>query len=79
MINQNSLTTIEGSLSAVGERWRSAFVTLCGKQSGVWERMASAWCRRFHDSLLWPSHGYYECAKCHRMHRVSWETGRRSR
>lgn len=36
------------------------------------ERFANWWCRNFHNSPMWPSHGYYRCSRCFRMHPVFW-------
>ena len=38
------------------------------------EKFLAAWCRNMHDSLMWPMHGKYTCAKCLREHPVPWET-----
>lgn len=37
------------------------------------ERIADLWCRFMHTEPMWPSHGWYECRKCGRRHRVCWE------
>lgn len=73
MIIQNSVETIEGSLAAASARCRSACLNLHARQSGMWNRIGLAWCSCFHDSPMWPVHGFYECARCHRMHRVDWD------
>ena len=31
------------------------------------------WCRHFHDSVMWPIHGEYECRSCGRRHSVPWD------
>jgi hypothetical protein len=26
--------------------------------------LGTLWCRQFHDSVMWPIHGEYECRSC---------------
>jgi len=43
------------------------------RSSGLLARLGDLWCRRMHDSPMWPIHGRYQCRKCHRYHDVTWE------
>ncbi len=42
----------------------------------VISRIADAWCIFTHSSPMWPSHGYYRCGVCLRLHAVPWEARR---
>ena len=35
--------------------------------------LAEIWCRVMHRSLMWPSHGHYQCSTCGREYPVPWE------
>ncbi len=32
------------------------------------EALARLWCKSWHTATLWPSHGMYACATCHRRY-----------
>ncbi len=34
---------------------------------------AERWCKTMHRSLMWPSHGHYQCRTCGREYPVPWE------
>ena len=34
---------------------------------------AERWCKAMHRSLMWPSHGHYQCRTCGREYPVAWE------
>ena len=34
---------------------------------------AERWCKAMHRSLMWPSHGHYQCRTCGREYPVPWE------
>jgi hypothetical protein len=38
-----------------------------------WVTLAEIWCKAMHESLMWPSHGHYECRTCGREYPVPWE------
>jgi hypothetical protein len=38
--------------------------------------LGAFWCRHFHDSVMWPIHGEYECRSCGRRHSVPWDPRR---
>ena len=31
-------------------------------------RVGSVWCNAMHESVMWPTHGHYECRTCGRRH-----------
>jgi len=35
--------------------------------------LAKRWCKAMHTSMMWPSHGHYQCTKCGRQYPVPWE------
>lgn len=35
--------------------------------------LGTVWCRHFHDSVMWPIHGEYECRSCGRRFTVPWD------
>jgi len=35
--------------------------------------LAEIWCKSMHTSLMWPSHGHYQCRTCGREFPVQWE------
>lgn len=35
--------------------------------------LAKLWCKAMHESLMWPSHGHYQCRTCGREYPVVWE------
>jgi hypothetical protein len=35
--------------------------------------LAKLWCKAMHRSLMWPSHGHYQCCTCGREYPVPWE------
>ena len=35
--------------------------------------LANIWCKAMHGSLMWPSHGHYQCRTCGREYPVAWE------
>ena len=35
--------------------------------------LAEIWCKVMHRSLMWPSHGHYQCGTCGREYPVPWE------
>jgi hypothetical protein len=48
-------------------------VELDGRQSDWVNLLGTLWCRHFHDSVMWPIHGEYECRSCGRRHSVPWD------
>lgn len=36
---------------------------------------AEIWCKLMHTSLMWPTHGHYQCRTCGREYPVVWECG----
>jgi hypothetical protein len=38
--------------------------------------IAELWCKMWHQSPMWPSHGHYQCRTCGREYPVPWESGR---
>jgi len=39
----------------------------------MFNRIATAWCKRMHTRAMWPIHGRYTCLQCLRQHPVTWE------
>jgi hypothetical protein len=35
--------------------------------------LANTWCKAMHRSLMWPSHGHYQCRTCGREYPVPWD------
>ena len=35
--------------------------------------LAKTWCKAMHRSLMWPSHGHYQCRTCGREYPVPWD------
>jgi len=35
--------------------------------------VGTVWCRHFHNSVMWPIHGEYECRSCGRRFTVPWD------
>ena len=35
--------------------------------------LGTLWCRHFHDSVMWPIRGEYECRSCGRRFVVPWD------
>jgi len=48
-------------------------VELDGRQRDWVNLLGTLWCRHFHDSVMWPIHGEYECRSCGRRHSVPWD------
>jgi hypothetical protein len=36
-------------------------------------RVEQIWCEQMHSAILWPIHGKYRCAKCHREYPATFE------
>ena len=39
-------------------------------------RVEKIWCEQMHSAILWPIHGKYRCAKCHREYPATFERHR---
>jgi hypothetical protein len=38
----------------------------------LWSRISELWCSHMHEGAMWPAHGQYRCATCHRLYAVPW-------
>jgi len=34
----------------------------------IQSRVGSVWCNVMHESIMWPTHGHYECRSCGRRY-----------
>jgi hypothetical protein len=44
-----------------------------GKTDKWLNRVAVIWCKLFHDDVMWPVNGQYQCRRCLTYHRVCWD------
>ena len=44
-----------------------------GKRKNWMNRVAVIWCTLFHNDVMWPVNGQYQCRRCLTYHRVCWE------
>jgi hypothetical protein len=39
----------------------------------MWNWISELWCKKMHESPMWPIHGKYICPQCLREYPVAWE------